>query len=192
MGQSKAMLPIGRETMLERMVRIVGEVASPVIVVASPGQELPELPAHVCVVQDREPDRGPLEGLYVGLSQLPADCLGAFVTSCDAPLLTPGFVRYVTSQLSQFDAVVPLVDDQCYPLSAAYRRSVLPIVEGLLGAKGMGPRSIFDRVSTRYLTRSELEACDPALDSLRNLNDPADYAQLLEQLRTAGKQPRGI
>ena len=34
MGQSKAMLPFGNELLLQRVVRILGEVVSPIVVVA--------------------------------------------------------------------------------------------------------------------------------------------------------------
>ena len=42
MGTAKAMLPFGDELLIQRVVRIVGSVVSLVVVVASPGQSLPE------------------------------------------------------------------------------------------------------------------------------------------------------
>src|SRR3982750_1451674 len=47
MGYPKALLPFGPELMLQRMVRLLGEVVSPIVVVAAPEQELPELPPDV-------------------------------------------------------------------------------------------------------------------------------------------------
>ena len=47
MGTSKAMLPFGPETMLQRVVRLLGTVVSPIIVVAAPEQSLPKLPDEV-------------------------------------------------------------------------------------------------------------------------------------------------
>ena len=44
MGTSKALLPFGGETMLQRIVRLLGTVASPLVVVAAAGQPLPNLP----------------------------------------------------------------------------------------------------------------------------------------------------
>ena len=45
MGVPKATLPFGPETMLQRVVRLLGTVVSPIVVVAARGQELaPELP----------------------------------------------------------------------------------------------------------------------------------------------------
>src|SRR5262245_46114604 len=70
MGRPKAWLPIGGETMLGRVVRLLGEVVSPLVVVAAPGQELPPLPPGVTVVRDPERGRGPLQGLAAGLPAL--------------------------------------------------------------------------------------------------------------------------
>jgi molybdenum cofactor guanylyltransferase len=43
MGSSKALLPFGPETMLQRVVRLLSSVVSPIVVVAAVNQELPEL-----------------------------------------------------------------------------------------------------------------------------------------------------
>src|SRR5262245_8712089 len=82
MGTPKLALPFGPETMLARIVRLLGEVCAPIVVVAAHEQELPPLPAdvpaEVIVARDRRPDRGPLEGLLAGLSALPADVEAAY------------------------------------------------------------------------------------------------------------------
>ena len=52
MGEPKAWLPFGRERMLQRVVRLVGTTAEPVVVVAGPDQELPPLPSAVRIARD--------------------------------------------------------------------------------------------------------------------------------------------
>src|SRR3954464_8854944 len=73
MGSSKALLPFGPETMLQRVVRLLGTVVSPLVVVAAPEQALPELPASVSITRDEREGRGPLEGLRAGLKALRPD-----------------------------------------------------------------------------------------------------------------------
>src|SRR6185436_5576771 len=90
MGFPKALLPFGDETMLQRVVRLLGTVVSPVVVVAAPGQQVPALPAGG---SDEREGRGPLEALRVGLNALPVDVDAAYVTSCDVPLLVPAFAQ---------------------------------------------------------------------------------------------------
>ena len=66
MGVPKATLPFGPETMLQRVVRLLGTVVSPIIVVAAREQPLPELPDDVRVTRDEREERGPLEGSAPG------------------------------------------------------------------------------------------------------------------------------
>jgi len=52
MGAPKATLPFGPETMLQRVVRLLGTVVSPIVAVAAREQVLPSLPDHVIVTRD--------------------------------------------------------------------------------------------------------------------------------------------
>src|SRR5436309_15208671 len=107
MGYPKAMLPFGPELMLQRVVRLIGEVVRPIVVIAAPGQELPPLPEDVVLARDRREGRGPLEGLAAGLAALPAECDAAYATSCDVPLLRPAFVRRMIELHAGYEIAVP-------------------------------------------------------------------------------------
>jgi molybdenum cofactor guanylyltransferase len=186
MGRPKAWLPFGSETMLERVVRIAGEVVQPVVVVAAPGQALPPLPPEVLLTHDDREGRGPLEGLLAGLN-----CLGgvqpevdaAFATSCDVPLLAADLVRYLIAQLGNYEIVVPVDDKFHHPLAALYRLSVRPAIEQLLAADRLRPLFLFDNVATRRIPVEQLREVDPSLHSLMNLNHPEDYEQALRLAR---------
>ena len=182
MGLPKASLPIGQETMLERVVRLVAEVVEPVAVVAAPGQSIPELPDHVLLARDRREDRGPLAGLEAGLAVLSGHVEAAYATSCDVPLLVPGFLRSMIELLADNDAVVPVDGDFYHPLAAVYRTSVLDEVTNLLARDQLRPRFLFDTVRTRRVEVAELRSADPDLDTLTNLNRPEDYLTALKKL----------
>jgi molybdopterin-guanine dinucleotide biosynthesis protein A len=187
MGSSKALLPFGPETMLQRVVRLLATAASPLVVVAAPEQSLPELPSSITVTRDEREGRGPLEGLRAGLKALPSDVESAYVTSCDVPLLSPEFVRRMFELLGDHDICVVEIDGFAHPLSAVYRRNTLPHVEALLAADRLRPAFLFDAVRTRRVQPLELVSADPELLTLRNLNTPEDYR---EALRVAGLTDR--
>ena len=178
MGTSKALLPFGSETMLQRVVRILSRVVSPIVVVAAAGQELPTLPADVIVTRDERDARGPLEGLRAGLKALPEGVDAAYVTSCDVPLLVPAFVTQMLDYAHGYDIAVMEIDGFPHPLSAVYRRATLPHVEDLLAHDRLRPVFLYERVSTRRVMPSEITA-DPQLQTLRNLNTREDYEQAL-------------
>jgi len=183
MGVAKAMLPFGAETMLQRVVRLLGTTVSPIVVVAARDQELPALPADVIVTHDERDARGPLEGLRAGLKALPESVDAAYVTSCDVPLLVPAFVEHMLGLLGEHDIAVMAIDGFTHPLSAVYRRSVLPQVEELLAQDRLRPVFLFDAVRTRRVSPDEMRAADPDLRTLRNLNTREDYEAALDDLR---------
>ncbi|HKH71953.1 MAG TPA: molybdenum cofactor guanylyltransferase [Vicinamibacterales bacterium] len=178
MGSSKALLPFGSETMLQRVVRLLGEVVGPIVVVAAVDQELPALPRDVIVTRDEHEARGPLEGLRAGLKALPPDVDRAYVTSCDVPLLVPLFVRQMLDLSSGYDVAVMEIDGFTHPLSAVYRRTTLPFVEDLLAQDRLRPAFLFEAVKTRRVRPEEMTA-DPELRTLRNLNTRDDYERAL-------------
>ena len=178
MGTSKALLPFGPETMLQRVVRILGDVVAPIVVVAAGGQELPKLPSDAILTHDEREGRGPLEGLRAGLKALPEHVHAAYVTSCDVPLLVPGFVRQMLDLAHGCDIAVMEIEGFTHPLSAVYRRTTLPYIEDLLAKDRLRPAFLFDAVKTRRVRPGEMTA-DPDLRTLRNLNTPEDYQRAL-------------
>jgi len=179
MGVPKATLAFGSETMLQRVVRLLGTVVSPMVIVAAKEQVLPELPEGVIVTRDEREQRGPLEGLRAGLKALPSSIDMAYVTSCDVPLLEPAFVTRMIEVMGDHDIAVMEIDGFPHPLSAIYRRDVLPKVEALLEQDRLRPVFLFDAVRTRKVRPEEMISADPELRTLRNLNTPEDYAQAL-------------
>jgi molybdopterin-guanine dinucleotide biosynthesis protein A len=178
MGSSKALLPFGSETMLQRVVRLLGEVVSPIVVVAAADQDLPALPRDVIVTRDERDARGPLEGLRAGLKALPPHVDAVYVTSCDVPLLIPNFVRQMLELARGYDIAVMEIDGFTHPLSAVYRRATLPFVEDLLAKDRLRPAFLFELVKTRRVQPEEMTA-DPDLRTLRNLNTREDYERAL-------------
>jgi molybdopterin-guanine dinucleotide biosynthesis protein A len=179
MGAPKATLPFGPETMLQRVVRLLGTVVSPIVAVAARDQVLPELPKNVIVTRDEREAKGPLEGLRAGLAALPESVDAAYVTSCDVPLLAPRFVERMVELLGDHDIAVVEIDGFPHPLSAVYRRDILPQVESLLAKDRLRPVFLFDATRTRRVRPEELVAVDPQLQTLRNLNTREDYLAAL-------------
>ena len=97
MGTPKAWLDWHGSTLLRRTCGVVARgVDGPVVVVRAPGQELPELPDAVEVVEDAREGQGPLQGLLAGLEAVDGEL--AFVASTDMPFLHPRFVAAVCAR----------------------------------------------------------------------------------------------
>jgi molybdopterin-guanine dinucleotide biosynthesis protein A len=189
MGTSKAALEWHGSTLLRRTVAILARaIGGPVVVVRAKGQELPELPADVWLVDDPRDDLGPVQGLAAGLGALNGRADVAFVSATDMPFLHPAFVRRVLRAVGKDAAVgkgadvgLPVARGYPQPLAAAYRTALAPLAESLVRDELLRPAFLFERCQVSRLDEATLlgdpvlAALDPGLESLANVNEPDDY-----------------
>lgn len=180
MGYSKSLLPFGDETMLQRVLRLLGPVVDPLVVVAGHNQELPDLPSHVQVTYDEAPDQGPLQGICAGLGALQGLAEAAYITSCDVPLLVPAFVETLIGALGNHEIVVPVDSRFHHPLAAVYRIDVLDRIKQLLASDQRRPMFLIEQSDTVRIAVDQLKAVDPDLLTLQNINQPDDYLAALK------------
>jgi molybdenum cofactor guanylyltransferase len=177
MGRPKALLPFGDEPLIVHIVRALKRIFAEIVVVAAPGQELPTLP--VKLVRDEVAYQGPVGGIYYGLQATGGEF--SFITSCDVAFVNSPLISYLTSQISQYDVVVPYWQDRFQPLHAVYRRTLLPLLAGQLERGELRPVYLFDKVRTRRVAEEEIRSFDPQGLSFFNMNTPADYQEALER-----------
>ncbi|WP_278468415.1 molybdenum cofactor guanylyltransferase [Gimesia maris] len=181
MNYPKALLPLGQELMLQRVIRIVSEVVSPVIIVASRDQELPEIPDSIRVVYDVNPGAGPLPAIALGLRELALDCQAAFVSACDTPLIHKDIIQAILSKLAEHDLAMVREGQWYHPLAAVYRTSLVETIEEMLAARIQRPIDLAERVNSAFLDVEELRSIDPQLHGLRNINTREQYFELLRE-----------
>ena len=179
MGSSKADLPFGNQTMLERMVGILSGTVSPVAIVTAENQVPPQLPAEVIVASDQHTDVGPLGGLHAGIKALSPHTELVFATSCDAPFLKPGVITELARQLKSADLAIPRDGEYHHPLMAIYRTALVHTIEELLSNGVRRPVELLNHVMVCEVDVELLRPVDPNLDSFRNLNTPEAYHQAL-------------
>jgi molybdenum cofactor guanylyltransferase len=185
MGTPKAALEWHGSTLLYRTIGIVARAANgPVVVVRAAGQELPDLPKGTLVADDPREGKGPVQGIAAGLSALSGLADAAFVSSTDMPFLHPAFIRRVLRVLDEqpnSDVALPVARGYPQPLAAGYRVSLAETAERLVKEDRLRPAFLFDECQVERLDDAALKqdpvlaALDPDLDSLINVNEPADY-----------------
>ena len=185
MGRPKAWLPFAGELMLPRVVRLLSEAVSPIVVVAAPDQEVPPLPSAVALVRDEERGRGPLQGLAGGLAALRGQADAAYLSSCDVPFLRPTFVRRMIDCLGEHMICVPRVGEYHHPLAAVYRLEVADVARRLLAINRLRPLFLFEALPTRVVEAADLVEVDSTFQTLRNLNTPEDYQAALREFGPA-------
>jgi molybdopterin-guanine dinucleotide biosynthesis protein A len=184
MGTPKAAMEWHGSTLLRRTVGIISRVTDgPVVVVRAAGQTLPALPSHIEVAADPRAGMGPVQGLATGLAAVAGRADIAFVSSTDLPFLHPAFVRRVLRAAQEgADVGLPIARGYPQPLAASYRTSLAPVAERLVAQRRLRPAFLFEECAVSRLDEAALRAdpvlaaLDPDLDSVVNINEPADYA----------------
>jgi molybdopterin-guanine dinucleotide biosynthesis protein A len=182
MGRPKAWLPFGPEVMLQRVVRLLGQVTGPIVVVAAPDQDVPGLPERIAIVRDPVSNRGPLQGLGAGLAALPDDVDLVYATATDVPFLKPAWITRLVELIGDRDLAIPEIGGYLHPLAALYRRqAALPAVESLLSENRLRPVFLLEVLDSLRVSSEMMGAVDPELATLRNLNTPEDYRRALAE-----------
>ena len=177
MGTPKALLRYHGETFLDRLVRLFGPVADPVIVVA--GEHAPQIRAGVeraasaVWAINPEPERGMLSSLQCGLAQVPAQVEGVFFLPVDHPHIQPATIESLAARFLEDRApvVVPVYQgDHGHPVlmsrAVAQELAALPIT------------AMASDVIHRHVPKtSYVEVDDPAV--VTDVDDPAAYAELV-------------
>lgn len=174
MGQSKAWLDFDGEPMLGRVVRVVHEVVSPVVVAHHEGQALPPLPEEIRLVSDPVSGVGPLAGLLGGLSVLANSCDAAFVCACDQPLLKAAFVSRLIERLEHHRAVMVRHGDRLHVLTAVYRTDVVELLQRQIISGDHRVREFARLCAPLIVTADTFRDIDSKVDSLRNFNTAQD------------------
>lgn len=171
MGRDKSSLPIGGKTFLKTVLD-AGRDFPERLISLSPEQADPGVDA--VAVRDEKEHTGPLEGILQILRRTRQDaCL---IVATDMPFLTEAFLRAFAEQYGGQGNLILTCHGFPEPLCGIYHKDCIPHIEELQ-AQGMGrPRSLYDRVLTRFLPLEELGFSEKVI---RNINSTAEYEEWL-------------
>lgn len=173
MGEDKRFLTIGEATLLDRCRTIMKARFPEVLIITA--QDSPPLDGRGCpVYQDLVPDCGSLGGLYTGLSH--AACSRIFAVACDMPFLNPNMIKFFVNRDPDADIVMGRLQTGPQPLHAVYGKRVLPHFERMARSRRLKIQDILLEPSLKVVVvdSSEWAHLDPASQSFRNVNTPAD------------------
>jgi molybdopterin-guanine dinucleotide biosynthesis protein A len=179
LGRSKALEVINGKSLVERVLDRLQPLSSQILVVTS--RERFDLPGNYRaeMLADVYPDRGPLGGLYTGLtaSHSPTN----IVVACDMPFLNTELLNYMVGLSGDFDAVVPRVEKgMIEPLHAVYSRDCVSTIGKQMENNHLSIHAFLDKVRVRYMERTESEKLDPQLLSFFNINYQSDLDRAID------------
>jgi molybdopterin-guanine dinucleotide biosynthesis protein A len=178
MGVPKAALPYGRTSLLAHQTGRLSAIFNEVFVVAKEAPDFDAGPARV--VLDSTSDRAPIHGLVRALEEA-SDRL--FVLAVDLPVVTNEVIRAIAerSLASRAAVVVPRADGRLQPLSAVWRRSVLPAALARIERGELSLHGLAEEVGAEIVPEEVWRAIDPSGNSFANINTIEEYAAIRER-----------
>lgn len=185
MGQHKALLPLGDDSLIGHVIRQIRLVADERLLITNTPNAYAHLglPMHSDII----PDAGALGGIYTGLMSASHDAV--LCVACDSPFLVPKLLTYLVSVLDDYDAVMPYTyrgnpaahnsRDQriLQTLCAIYSKRCLPIIEVMLQESELRVHALQERASIKCIAPEVWRVFDPDGISFFNINTPADLEQ---------------
>jgi len=180
-GDNKTLLKIGRVSLLERVlyqVEKVREKEEEIILVGgkvSLKRNRKWGMGKVKVVEDIISGKGPLGGIYSGLSLSSAEF--NFVLGCDMPFLKWEFIDYMRSLPRSYEILIPSHSRGIEPLHAIYSKSCLPIIREKLNQGQCRIQTILPYLKVRFVEEEEIKKFSSPRYIFFNINTWEDLHQ---------------
>ena len=174
LGQDKALFQSGGLSLIERVVRRLGEVVTEIVVVTNDPDRYAFL--GLPMTGDVYQRVGTLAGLHAGLKAIHSAY--GLVVGCDMPFLNPALLRFMISQRTGYDVVIPLIGEYYEPLHAVYARRCLPTIERSILSGQRRVRAAYAQARVRTVEQEEIAIYDPGHLSFFNVNTPDDLERL--------------
>ena len=172
MGEDKALIRIGNERFIDRISQELGGFSE---VIVSAGQKRTYEDLGYRTVYDENAGIGPIEGIRRILACAKEEYV--FVCAVDMPFIKKELVEYMAGYITaDCDCYVIADKDHIQPLCAIYKKSVLPVIEELIGEKEYRLREIFSSVATKYIGL-EHTVFDKKI--IRNINTKEDLSDAM-------------
>lgn len=170
-GIVKSKILIGRETIISKMMGVLEEIFSEIIIVTSLPDEFEEFRGNK-IISDLVKGKGPLAGIHTAIESMSGEAV--FVFGGDMPFISK---KIICDQIAYFkenecDALVPMIMNETEPLHAVYNISIKNSLTSYLnGNSDVAIREFLKTVNTRYM---KMDDTNETRLAFTNINTPAD------------------
>jgi molybdopterin-guanine dinucleotide biosynthesis protein A len=181
-GRNKATEKIAGMTLVERVIDHLSSITHEIILVTNEGGSQFAEFDFLEVVSDIYPAKGPLGGIYTGLST--SHTAANIVVACDMPFLNTVLLSHMVEISPGFDAVIPRwPNNQIEPLHGIYSCSCIPVMKKRLENDQLSISECLKEMRVRYFDQAEFSKFDPEFQSFFNINNQADI-ELFNKIET--------
>ena len=196
MPMLKAFIKINGEKIIERNLKIMGQLFKEVFIVTNQ----PELYLYLKtpLLGDVYDIRSPMTGIFTSLLNSLNNWV--FISACDMPFINGELIKYMASKRDNYDAVVPKYNesnppqspstkggprgDYTEPLFAFYSKQLMPSMEKAIFSNKTGIKDFLMDKRVKYIFNREIKGIDAKAMSFINLNTLKDVGRVRVNIKS--------
>ena len=174
-GSDKAMYKIEQKPMLENIVEKLEAFFDNIYIIGNEKQKLKEVNRQIKFLSDIIPDKGPLGGLYTGLSE--SDSQFNYLQACDMPFICEEYLNFMKSYIkedSNYDAYIPVKDGYLEPFVGIYNKSIKNDILKLIKKEQLNFDYLFNEINIKKIPEEEIEKVADPKKIFFNINRKED------------------
>lgn len=170
-GKKKTFHKVGDSMILDSIYEVFSKLFKEVIIVVNDPKEFAGW--DMTLVTDIIPSKCAMAGLHAGLFY--ASYPYVYVAACDTPFVNPSVIEYIVGEIEPgYEVIIPRTDDGLEPLSAAYSKDCIPLIENCLAQDIFMIKKFFRKKKVKEIPVEKLKALDPHMRFIFNVNTPDD------------------
>lgn len=173
MGKDKRAVAVDGETLFNRVLHAYEEVFTEIIIVVAEPSSITDGLSH-SVVTDLIPQKGPMGGLYTGLSHTTKSRV--FTAACDMPFLSVPLIHRLCEFSTHADVTMVHLDIGIQPMQSIYSKKCIAALRSLIDENQLEMRSILSQPELAYkiVDQKQIVDLDSHCVSFMNVNTPSD------------------
>lgn len=170
MGCPKSFVNLAGKPLIQHLFERVKTLKYPIHVIANDPEAFKQF--GYPVFPDVLTDKGALGGIYTSLTH--SETLYTLCLACDMPFVNTDLIAHLVTYTSQYDAVVPMVNNYPQGLHTIYHRRCHTVIEHQIMQDNLQLSQVFALFHTNFIPETTLRRIDPALHAFINLNTPQE------------------
>ncbi|USB32293.1 molybdenum cofactor guanylyltransferase [Paenibacillus sp. YPG26] len=170
--QVEALLPYNGGLLIHTQIREMQEVCEEIIVATpDPRPFLRNLDPGIRIITDFYRGRGPLGGMYAGLSL--SKHSNIWTVGCDMPYISAAAASLLLECKQEgYEAAIPWIGGVSYPLHGVYDKSCARYIQTLINNGDYRPASLIRRLNSLDILEHRFEEMGLDLGFVRSLDEP--------------------
>ena len=181
MGKDKGLIKLNGQTLLEQVLSKVEKISRNILIMSNQaGYDQFKYP----VFRDIHPDKGPIGGIYTGLTHSTTE--NNLVIGCDMPNLSLAFLNFILQcHKTNFEATIPIQQERIQPLAGVYKKSCSIKLKTQIDAGIYKMIEALKVIGSNYIEiTKDMAFYSPYLfDNLNTIEDLTKHEQLLMKWR---------